>query len=57
MPNSIFFSQNGAKNSQFAADCQSENFKYKNWTCNAQIPKDKIRGRVVVDKSLNKMLI
>ena len=25
MPNSIFFSQKGAKNSQFAADCQSEN--------------------------------
>ena len=24
MSNSIFFSQKGAKNSQFAADCQSE---------------------------------
>ena len=57
MPNSIFFSQEVAKNSQFAADCQSENFKYKNWMCNAQIPKDKIRGRVVVNKSMNKMLI
>ena len=39
MPNSIFFSQKGAKNSQFAADCQSENFKYQNLTYNAQIQK------------------
>ena len=39
MPNSIFFSQKGANNSQFAVDCLSENFKYKNWVCNAQIPK------------------
>ena len=30
MPNSIFFSQKGAKNSQFAADRHSENFKYQN---------------------------
>ena len=30
---------------------------YKNLICNAHIPKDKIRGRIVVDKSLNKMLI
>ena len=37
MPNSIFFSQKGAKNSQCAVDCQSENFKYKNFMCNAQI--------------------
>ena len=36
MPNSIFFSQKGVKNSQFAAGCQSENFKYKNWMYNAQ---------------------
>ena len=43
MPNSIFFPQKGTKNSQFAADCQSENFKYKIWMCNAQIPKDNIR--------------
>ena len=57
MPNSIFFSQKGTKNSQFAADCQSETFKYQNWMCNAQIPKDKIRERVVVNKSRNKMLI
>ena len=27
MPNSIFFSQKDAKISEFAADCQSENFK------------------------------
>ena len=47
MPNSIFFSQ-------FAADCQSENSKYKNWMCNAQIQKDKVKGRVVVKKYLNK---
>ena len=54
----LFFPQKGAKNSQFAADCQSENFKYKNSMCNAQIPKDKMRGRVVhvVKQSLNKML-
>ena len=57
MPNSIFFSQKGAQNSQFAAAYQSENFKYKNWMCNAQIPKDKIRRRVVANKSLNIMLI
>ena len=57
MPNSIFFSQMRGKNSQFAADNQSENFKYKNWICVAQIPKDQIRGRIVVNKSLNKMLI
>ena len=56
MLNSIFFSQKGAKISQFAADCQSENFKYKNWMCNAQISIDKIRGSVLVNKSLNKML-
>ena len=44
MLNSIFFfPKRGAKNSQFAADCQSESFKYKPWVCNAQIPKDKIR--------------
>ena len=29
MPNSIFFSQEGAKNSKFAADYESENLKYK----------------------------
>ena len=29
MPNSIFFSKKGVKNSQFAADCQSENFSTK----------------------------
>ena len=57
MPNSIFFSQKGANNSQFAADCQSENFKYQNLTCNAQIPKDKIKGMVVSNKCVNKMLI
>ena len=57
MPNSIFFSQKGTKNSQFAADCQSENFKYQHLTCNAQIPIDKIRGRVVSNKSVNRMLI
>ena len=57
MPNSIFFSQMGTKNSQFAADCQSENIKYKNCMFNVQIPKGKIRGRVVVKKSLDKMLI
>ena len=85
MPNSIFFSQKGTKNSQFAADCKSKYFKYKNWMCNAQIPKaklrkytdgysrqkrgiqdnteeysrqkDKNRGRVVINKSLNKLLI
>ena len=57
MQNSIFFSQKEVKNSQFAVDCQSEIFKYKNWMCNVQIPKDKIRGRVVVNKSLNKMMI
>ena len=56
MQNSIFFSQMLTKNSQFAADCQSENFKYKNSMCNAQIPKDKIRERVVVNKSMNNML-
>ena len=50
MPNSIFFPQKGAKNSQFAADYQSENFKYKNWICNAQIPNEKIRGSVVVNQ-------
>ena len=43
MSNSIFFSQNETKNSQFPANCQSENLKYKNWKCNAQIPKDKIK--------------
>ena len=57
MPNSIFFSQKGTRNSQFAGDCQSENFKFKHWMCNAKIPEDKIRRRVVVNKSLNKMLI
>ena len=57
MPNSIFFSQKGAKNSQFAADCQSENLKYQNLTCNAQIPTDKIKGMVVSHKCVNKMLI
>ena len=57
MPNSIFFSQKGVKNSQFAADCQIENFKYQNLTCDAQIPKDKIRGMVVSNKCVNKMLI
>ena len=35
MPNSIFFPQKGTKNSQFAADSQSEKFKYKNWICTA----------------------
>ena len=55
MPNTgnIFFSQKGTKNSQFAANSQSENYLM----CNAQIPKDRIRGREVVNKSLNKMLI
>ena len=59
MPNSIFFSQKGDRNSQFITDCQSENFEYKNLMCNALIPKDKIRGRVLVNKSLrlNGMLI
>ena len=57
MPNSIFFSQKRTKNSQFAEHCKSENFKHKNCMCNAQIPKDPIRGRVLVNKSLNKMLI
>ena len=57
MPNSIFFSQKRTKYSQFTADCQSENFQYKNWMCNAQIPKDGIMRRVVVNKILNKMLI
>ena len=56
MPNSIFFSEKGTKNSQFAADCWSENFKYKNWMYNAQIPKDKIRGPVVINKSLKKIV-
>ena len=39
MPNSIFFSQNGTENSQFAADYKSKNFKYKYWMCNAQFQK------------------
>ena len=29
----------------------------KKWMFNAQNPKEKIRGRVLVDKSVNKMLI
>ena len=57
MPNSIFFSQKGTKNSQFAVDCQSEKFKYQNWIGNAQILKEKIRGRVEINKRLNKMLM
>ena len=44
MPNSIFFSQKVTKNSQFAADLQSEQLKLKIWMCNAQIQKDKIKG-------------
>ena len=58
MPNSIFFSQKGDQ--KFPIGCKLPKwklFKYKNWMCNAQIPKDKIRGRVVVNKSLNKILI
>ena len=37
LPKSI--SQKGIKNSQFAADSWSENLKYENWMCNAQIRK------------------
>ena len=44
MPNVSFFSQKGTKNSQTAI--------VKNWMCNAQIPKDQINGRVVVNQSL-----
>ena len=55
MQNSIFFSKRGTKNSQIAADSQSENFKYKNWMCNIQIPKDKIRGRVVAGMQLHEI--
>ena len=51
MPNSIFFSKKGAKNSQFAADCQSENLKYKNLTCNEQIPRqDQRKGSSYLTK-------
>ena len=46
-----FFSEKGTNNSQYAADCQSENFKYKNWMSNAQISKDNIRGRVEVNNT------
>ena len=53
MPNSIFFSQKGTKNSQFAADCQSTKIE-----CTMhKYQKTKIRGREVINKSLNKMLI
>ena len=57
MPNSIYFYQKGTKTSQFATDCEIENFKYKNWMCNTQTQEDKIRERVLVKISLNKMLI
>ena len=56
MANSIFFSQNGTKNSQFAADCQSENLKRKNLNVQCTISKRQDL-RVIVNKSLNKMLI
>ena len=52
MPNVSFFSKRGPKIPNLL-----QTAIVKNWMRNAQIPKDHINGRVVVNQSLNKMLI
>ena len=57
MQNSIFFSQNVTQNSQYAADLQNVQFKYKHWVLVAPSQKENIKINELVTKSLNWMVV
>ena len=57
MPNSIFFPKWEPKIASLLQTAKVKTVKYKKLIFNAQISKDKVRGRVVANKSMNKMLI